>query len=612
VNDPDEWRELGRQLRVDVVRATAEAGSGHPTSSMSAADLMAVLLANYLRYDFDAPWDPNNDHLIFSKGHAAPLLYAMYKAAGALSDEELLTLRRHGGRLEGHPTPALPWVDVATGSLGFGLPVAIGIALAAKRLDRLASRVWVLCGDGEMAEGSIWEAAQYAAFMRLDNLVAIIDVNRLEQVGETMLGWDLGGYAGRLKAFGWRTIEVDGHDVAEIGRAYATAMELGEQPTAVVARTVKGSGVASIEDRPRFHGKLVPDPQSAIRELGGPRHRIVPVAKPPEGKPHRFEAGYAELPRYSPGTLVPVRQAYGEALIALAGRRDDLVALDAGVNSSTYTNLLTAAHPERYFELHVAEQQLVATAVGLQVRGWTVFLSTFAAFLSRAHDFLRMAAVSGANIKVVGSHAGVCIGKDGTSQMGLEDVAMLRAIHGSVVLYPSDANQASKLVAAMADHHGISYLRTTRTPTPVVYSPDEPFELGGSRVVRRSDRDDVALVGAGITLHEALRAADLLADEGISARVIDCYSVKPIDQATLRQAAREAAGRLVVVEDHRPEGGLGDAVLEALADTPERPRIAKLAVSCQPGSGPPEKLRSLAGIDTAHVAAAARRLVRGR
>jgi transketolase len=612
VNDSDEWRELGRQLRVDAVRATAEAGSGHPTSSMSPADLMAVLLAKHLRYDFDSPEDPNNDHLIFSKGHAAPLLYAMYKAAGALSDEALLTLRRLDSRLEGHPTPVLPWVDVATGSLGFGLPVGVGIALAAKRLDRLASRIWVLCGDGEMAEGSMWEAAQYAAFMRLDNLVAIIDVNRLEQLGETMFGRDLGAYARRLEAFGWRTIEVDGHDVAAIDRAYATAAEPAERPTAVVARTVKGSGVASVEDRPNFHGKPLPDPQAAIRELGGPRHRIIPVARPPEGKPHRFETGNAELPRYPLGRLVPVRQGYGEALVALAGRRDDLVALDAGVSASTYTNRLAAAHPERYFEMYVAEQQMIATAIGLQVRGWTVFASTFAAFLCRGHDFLRMAAVSGANIKLVGSHAGLCIGEDGTSQMGLEDLAMLRAIYGSVVLYPSDANQTCKLVAAMAEHQGISYLRTTRTPTPVIYAPDEAFEIGGSRVVRRSDHDDVALVGAGITIHEALRAANQLADEGISARVIDCYSVKPIDQPTLRQAAREANGRLVIVEDHRPEGGLGDAVLEALAGEAIATRIAKLAVSSgMPGSGAASQLRSRAGIDADHIATAVRHMVRG-
>jgi transketolase len=610
MDDLGRWRKLGRQLRVDVIRATAAAGSGHPTSSMSAADLMAVLLAKYLRYDFDTPRDPGNDHLVFSKGHAAPLLYAMFKASGILSDAELLTLRRLESRLEGHPTRALPWVDVATGSLGQGLPIGVGIALAAKRLDRLPARVWVLCGDGEMAEGSMWEAAQYAAFMGLANLVAIIDVNRLGQHGETMLGADLGAYARRLEAFGWRTIELeDGHDVGAIDRAYACATHPDTRPTAVIARTVKGSGVAAVADRPGFHGKALPDVAQAIRELGGPCHQPVPVAKPAPGRPRRFEVGQVELPRYALGSLVPVRRGYGEALVALGRGRGDIVALDADVGSSTYTRLFAEAFPERYFEMHIAEQQMIATAVGLQVRGWTVFASTFAAFLCRAHDFLRMAAVSEADLKLVGSHAGVSIGEDGSSQMALEDLAMLRAVHGSVVLYPSDANQASKLVAVMAGHRGISYLRTTRTATPVIYGADEEFEVGGSRVVRRSDRDDVAVVGAGITVHEALRAAVLLEHEGIRARVIDCYSVKPIDRTTLHAAARAAGGRLVTVEDHRPEGGLGDAVLDAFADVWEHPRIIKLAVASMPRSGTPEQLRSRAGIDAEHIVAAARRLV---
>jgi transketolase len=610
VHDPQGWRELGRQLRVDIVRATAAAGSGHPTSSLSAADLMAVLLARHLRYDFEAPWDPNNDHLIFSKGHAAPLLYALYKAAGALSDDELLTLRRFGSRLEGHPTPALPWVDVATGSLGQGLPVGVGIALAAKRLDRLASRIWVLCGDGEMAEGSIWEAAQYAGFMGLDDLIAVVDVNGLGQHGETMLGWDLGTYVRRLEAFGWRTTQVDGHDVAAIDEAYRFAARPDGRPTAVVARTVKGSGVRAVEDRPGFHGKPLPDPQAAIRALGGPRHRVVTVAKPPEGKPFRFQAGNVEPPRYAVGDLVPVRRGYGEALVALGGSRDDLVALDADVGGSTYTSFFAEAYPERYFEMYIAEQQMIATAVGLQARGWTVFASTFAAFLCRANDFLRMAALTGADLNLVGSHAGLCIGEDGCSQMALEDLAMLRAVHGSIILYPSDANQACKLVAAMADHRGVCYLRTTRTPTPVIYGADEQFEIGGSRVVRESSADDVAVVAAGVTLHEAMRAADLLAAEGVRARVIDCYSVKPVDRATLREAARAAQERLVTVEEHRPQGGLGDAVLEAVADMPAPPRVLKLAVSDLPRSGEPARLRSLAGVDADHIAAACRCLVR--
>jgi transketolase len=609
VDDLQVWRELGQQLRVDVVRATAAAESGHPTSSLSAADLMGVLLAGHLRYDFEAPWDPNNDHLIFSKGHAAPLLYALYKAAGALRDEELLTLRQLGSRLEGHPSPVLPWVDVATGSLGQGLPIGVGIALAAKRLDQLLSRVWVLCGDGEMSEGSIWEAVQYAGFMGLDNLIAVIDVNRLGQSRETMLGWDLGAYSRRLEAFGWRTTQVDGHDVVAIDEAYELATRPDGRPTAIVARTVKGSGVRAVEDRPGFHSKPLEDPQAAIHALGGPRHRVVGVAKPPQGKPWRFQAGHVEPPRYVVGDLVPVRRGYGEALVALGGSREDLVALDADVGESTYTSLFAEAHPHRYLQMYVAEQQMVATALGLQVRGWTVFASTLAAFLCRAHDFLRMAALSNADLKLVGSHPGLCIGRDGCSQMGLEDLAMLRAVHDSVVLYPSDANQACKLVAAMADHSGISYLRATRTPTPVIYGADEQFEIGGSRVVRDPAAADVALVAAGISLHEALRAADLLAAEGVRARVLDCYSVKPIDRTALREAARAAGGRLVTVEEHRPEGGLGDAVLDAVADMPAPPRVVKLAVSGLPRSGTPQQLRSLAGVDAEHIAAAVRRLV---
>ncbi|HET6750341.1 MAG TPA: transketolase [Actinomycetes bacterium] len=610
MHDPQGWRELGQQLRIDVVRATAVAGSGHPTSSTSAADLMAVLLARYLRYDFEAHWDPNNDHLIFSKGHAAPLLYALYKAAGVLPDGELLTLRQLGSRLEGHPTPVLPWVDVATGSLGQGLPVGVGIALAAKRLDQLRSRVWVLCGDGEMAEGSMWEAAQYAGFMGLDNLIAVVDVNGLGQRGDTMLGWDLGAHARRLEAFGWRTTQVDGHDVAAIDEAYELATRPDGRPTAIMARTVKGSGVRVAENQPGLHGKPLPDPEAAIRALGGPRHRVVAVAKPPEGKPFRFQAGHVEPPRYAVGDLVPVRRGYGEALVALGGSRDDLVALDADVGSSTYTSFFAAAYPERYFEMYVAEQQMIATAVGLQARGWTVFASTFAAFLCRAHDFLRMAALSEADLNLVGSHAGLCISEDGGSQLALDDLAMLRTVHGSVVLYPSDANQACKLVAAMADHRGISYLRTTRTPTPVIYHADERFRIGGSRVVRETSQDDVAVVAAGISLHEAMRAADLLAAEGVRARVIDCYSIKPIDRATLREAARAAGGRLVTVEEHRPEGGLGDAVLGAVADMAPPPRVVKLAVSILPRSGAPQQLRGLAGVDADHITAAARRLVR--
>jgi transketolase len=609
MNEPERWRELGQQLRVDSVRAAAVTKSGHPTSSMSAADLMAVLLAKYLHYDFDRPDDPRNDHLLFSKGHASPLLYSIYKAAGAIYDEELLTFRTFGSRLEGHPTPALPWVDVATGSLGQGLPYGVGIALAGKKLDRLPYRVWVLHGDSEMAEGSVWEAFEHASFYGLDNLTAILDVNRLGQRGETMHGWNLDSYAERARAFGWHAIEIDGHDVEAIDRAYAEAVGQEGVPTVIVAKTRKGKGVAEVEDKPGWHGKALDHPDEAIAELGGERNIVVEVAKPQlDGEPHRFEvAGPLELPSWKPGEEVATRRAYGDALAALGTARGDVVALDGEVSNSTYAEIFAEALPDRYFEMFIAEQQMVAAAVGLQVRGWVPFASTFAAFFARAYDFIRMAAISRANIRLCGSHAGVSIGEDGPSQMGLEDLAMMRAVHGSTVLYPCDANQTARLVAEMADREGIVYMRTTRAATPVVYGAGEEFPVGGSRVLREGD--DVAIVAAGITLHESLRAADRLAAEGIDARVIDLYSVKPVDSETLRAAAEATGGRVLTVEDHWAEGGIGDAVLEALSDGEAPARVARLAVREMPGSGKPAELLAAAGIDAEHIADAARSLV---
>jgi transketolase len=606
MTDAELWRELGQQLRVDSIRAAAVPKSGHPTSSMSAADLMAVLLAKYLRYDFDTPDDPRNDHLVFSKGHASPLLYAIFKAAGAVSDEELLTFRKLGSRLEGHPTPKIPWVDVATGSLGQGLPIAVGIALAGKKLDRLPYRVWCLCGDSELAEGSIWEAFEHAAYAGLDNLVAILDINRLGQRGETMHGWDLASYTRRLEAYGWAAIEIDGHDVEAIDRAYEEALSTTGLPTAIVARTLKGKGVKAVENQPGQHGKALDHAEEAIEELGGERDIIVDVHKPEgDAQPHTFDTGALELPTYELGSEVATRKAYGDALLALGRGRGDVVALDGEVSNSTYAEEFAKELPDRYFEMYIAEQQLIAAAVGMQVRRWRPFASTFAAFLTRAYDFIRMAAISQANIRLCGSHAGVSIGEDGPSQMALEDLAAFRAVHGSTVLYPSDANQTAKLVAAMADLDGISFLRTTRGATPVIYGPDEDFPVGGAKVVR--DGDDVTLIGAGITLHEALKAADALAEDGVSARVIDLYSLKPIGAETLREAAEATQRRVVVVEDHWPEGGLGEAVLSALAG--EELSFVHLAVREMPGSGKPAELLSAAGIDADHIAAAARQLV---
>jgi transketolase len=606
----DDWRELGQQLRVDSVRSSSAANSGHPTSSMSAADLMAVLMSKYLHYDFGTADDPRNDHLIFSKGHASPLLYAIYKAAGAISDEEMLTFRQLGSRIEGHPTPVLPWVDVATGSLGQGLPISVGVAYAAKHLDRLPVRVWCLCGDSEMAEGSMWEAFEAAGYHGLDNLVAIIDVNRLGQTGETMHGWDLDAYRRRAEAFGWKAIEVDGHDVAAIDAAYAEAIETSGRPTVIIARTEKGHGVEAVANLPGKHGKAVDDEAAAIQELGGLRDIRVSVPKPEiSGEPHVFPTEALSLPVYEPGTKEATRKAFADALVALGRADGRVVAIDGEVGNSTYTEDFAAALPERFVQSYIAEQQMLSYAVGFQVRGWKPYAATFAAFLARAYDFVRMAAISRANINIGGSHAGVSIGEDGPSQMALEDLASFRAVHGSTVLYPSDANQTAALVPMMAERGGIVFMRTTREKTPILYEPGESFEIGGSRVVRRSDDDALTIIGAGITLHEAIAAADELAADGIHARVIDLYSVKPIDAETVRAAARET-GAILTVEDHWPEGGLGDAVLAALAEEQPHPIVVKLAVTDMPGSGKPAEMLHAAGIDADCIAAAARDLVR--
>jgi transketolase len=607
--DSDFRRELAQQLRVDSVRASAMAGSGHPTSSMSAADLIAVLLDGYLTLDFQRPEDPRNDHLIFSKGHASPLYYAMLKAVGAITDEELLSYRTFGSRLEGHPTPRIPPTEVATGSLGQGLPVGVGLAVTGKTLDRLPYRVWVLCGDSELAEGSMWEAFQHAGWAELDNLTAIVDVNRLGQTRETMLGWDLEGYATRARAFGWHPIVVDGHDVDALDAAFAEATSTTGRPTAVIARTKKGRGVKAVEDQPGKHGKPLENPQAAISELGGERDLTVRVATPqgPE-EVHRFPTTGAELPTWELGEQVATRQAYGQALAALGGQRGDVVALDGEVSNSTATELFAQTHPDRYFEMFIAEQQMVAAAVGMQARGWVAFASTFGAFLSRAYDFIRMAAVSRANLRLCGSHAGVSIGEDGPSQMALEDMAALRAVHGSTVLHPSDANQTTRLVTEMADRPGISYLRTLRGATPVRTPADEDVRIGGSRVLRATDNDHLTIVACGITVTEADKAADVLATEGIAARVIDCYSIKPIDQATLTTAADHTSG-IITVEDHWPEGGLGEAVLSALATHAQRPPIRALAVSAMPVSGKPAELMHAAGIDAEAITTAARQLL---
>jgi transketolase len=600
-------RELGQQLRVDSIRSSAAAGSGHPTSSMSAADLMAVLIDGHLRLDYENPANPANDHLIFSKGHASPLYYSVLKAVGAIDDDELLTFRRLGSRLEGHPTPRIPPTDVATGSLGQGLPIGVGVAMAGRSLDRLPYRVWVLCGDSEMAEGSMWEAFQHAGWEGLDNLVAIIDVNRLGQTRETMLGWDLDAYVRRIEAFGWKAIAVDGHDVEAIEAAYAEAEATSGQPVAIVARTMKGRGVKAVEDQPGKHGKPVEDTEAAVAELGGERSLSVDVARPEAGTPYVFPVAGDGLPTYELGAEVATRKAYGESIAALASVRGDVVALDGEVSNSTHSEDFREAHPDRFFEMFIAEQQLVAAAVGMQVRGWTPFVSTFAAFLSRAYDFVRMGAISQAKLVLSGSHAGVSIGEDGPSQMAIEDIASLRAINGSVVVHPSDAQQTARLVAALADHDGISFIRTLRGKTPVRTSADEDVRIGGSRVA--VEGDDVAIIACGITVEEAVKAAERLADDGVKARVLDAYSIKPIDADAVRAAARDC-GAIVTVEDHAPEGGLGDAVLDALAGGDDHAPVVKLAVREIPGSGTPAELLHGAKIDADAIYDAAQALVR--
>jgi transketolase len=603
--------ELGKQLRVDSIRSSTAAGSGHPTSSMSAADLMAVLLTRHLRYDWEHPKQAANDHLIFSKGHASPLLYAVFKAAGAISDAEMLTFRKFGSRLQGHPTPAIPWVDVATGSLGQGLPIAVGVALAGKRLDRLPYHVWTLCGDSELAEGSIWEGLDKAGHYELGNFTAIFDVNRLGQRGPTEYQWQLEVYQRRVEAFGCQALVIDGHDLRQVDLALSRARSSG-MPTVIVAKTKKGSGFSEIENKEDWHGKALPADMAerAISELGGVRHLTVQVQKPEAAEPEPAAARSVDLPAYAKGEQVATRKAYGDALAAL-GANPKVVAADGEVSNSTYSQEFQKAHPERFFEMFIAEQQLVATAVGLSVRGYIPFASTFAAFFSRAYDFVRMAAVSRANIRLAGSHAGVEIGQDGPSQMALEDLAAMRAIEGSTVLYPADGNSTAALVAAMAEREGVVYMRTTRGAYPVLYDAGDEFPIGGSKVPRQSASDRVALIGAGVTVHTCLAAAEELAREGISARVIDLYSVKPVDVQTLRRAVADTGGRLLVAEDHYPEGGLAAAVLEALALEAAPPRVAHCAVRGLPTSGTPQELMEAAGISAGQVAAKARELLEG-
>ena len=607
----ERFDELGQQLRVDSVRSSAAAGSGHPTSSMSAADLMAVLLdGGYLRMDTKNLSNPANDHLIFSKGHASPLYYAVLKAAGIIDDAELLTFRKLDSRLEGHPTPRIPPTDVATGSLGQGLPIAVGVALAGRRLDRLPYRVWCLCGDSEMAEGSMWEAFEHAAFNGLDNLTAIIDVNRLGQTRETMVGWDLDRYVRRAEAFGWNAIAIDGHDTDAIAAAYDQAVATDSGPTVIVAQTKKGKGVKAVEDQPGKHGKPLDDPEAAIEELGGERDLTVEIAAPEPGSPHEFSVPGGELPTWELGAEEATRKAYGEALTALGAMRGDVVALDGEVSNSTHSEMFREAHEERYFEMFIAEQQLVAAAVGMQVRGWVPFGSTFAAFLSRAYDFIRMAAISQADIRARRARTRASRSARTARRRWRSRTSRpsARSTARPCCTPPTPTRRRSSSPRWPTARASRSSARCAARPR-CERAPDEDVAIGGSRIVR--DGDDVAIVACGITVDQAFAAAEQLAGDGIEARVIDAYSIKPIDAATLRAAAREC-GVIVTVEDHWPEGGLGDAVLEALAETDDRPPVHKLAVREMPTSGSPDELLHWAGIDAEGIAGTARTLVRER
>lgn len=611
----EQLESLARFFRYWSLRMCTLAGSGHPTSALSAADLMAAFWASLYRFDFSHPENPNNDRLIFSKGHASPLFYALFAASGVLTPEELERFRTIDSPLEGHPTFRFPYTEAATGSLGQGLSIGLGMALSARYLERRPYRVFVLLGDGEMAEGSVWEAIALASHYRLDNLVAILDVNRLGQSGPTMLGHHTEDYQCRVEAFGWETRVIDGHRFEEILEAYRRVEESRDRPYMIIARTRKGKGISFLEDQEGWHGKPLPPEllEQALQELDPvvPRFRIQ-VQVPPSESPASPPRG--EVPRSLPyrlGERIPTRKAYGQALVRLGEAYPEIVVLDGDVKNSTYTERFQARFPDRFFEMFIAEQNMVGAAVGLARRGYIPFVSTFAAFLTRAFDQIRMANLSQVGIKFCGSHAGVAIGADGPSQMGLEDLALFRSILGCVVLYPSDAISTERLVEAMVQHPGMAYIRTTRNPTPVIYDADTPFVIGGSRVhlpPEGSASPRAVVVAAGITLHEALQAQKALAVEGIPVTVVDCYSIRPLDRDTLLPLGRQA-GLVLTVEDHWIDGGLGDAILNVFAEEPDV-RVIKLAVHTLPRSGKPEELLALQGIDAAHIADTVRKQVR--
>ncbi|MEO2006746.1 MAG: transketolase [Candidatus Poribacteria bacterium] len=601
--------EIARLVRYYSIASTTAAGSGHPTTALSATDLMVGLLfGGHFRADLDRPENPNNDRLVFSKGHAAPLLYALYGAAGRVTEADILRLREFGHPLEGHPTLAFPYTEAPTGSLGQGLSIGFGLALNAKYIDKLPYNTFVLLGDSEVAEGSVWEAMALASHYELDNLIGVLDVNRIGQRGETMLGHDVDTYARRAEAFGWHAIVLDGHNADAVDAAYVDALATEGRPTMLVARTLKGGGVSEVADADGWHGKALTEEmmERAVAELGDiNKDARGVIAMPANVTPAAPAVQKVESPTYAPGDKVATRKVYGSSLIRVFEECPSIVVLDAETSNSTFADVFAGVYPDRFFEMYIAEQNMVGAAIGLSRRGKTPFVSTFAAFFSRAFDQVRMCQYSDANIKFVGSHAGVSIGEDGASQMGLEDIAMFRTLLGSVVLYPSDATQADKLIELAAKHHGNVYIRTTRMDTEVLYDADEEFSIGGSKTLRSSADDVATVIGCGVTLHEALAAYDALQADGISVRVVDLYSVKPVDAATLAKAAEET-GLLITVEDHFAEGGIADAVRSSLDGSAVR--LHSLAVRTMPRSGKPTELLDLEQISAEAIAQTVRDL----
>jgi transketolase len=613
MSDLEKLENLARLIRYFIMVSTTEAGSGHATSSLSATELMtALMFGGTFRFYPQRPEHPNNDRLIFSKGHASPLLYSLWAAAGHVTEQELLTLRKFGSPFEGHPSVDFKYVEAPTGSLGQGLSVGVGMALNAKYIDRLPYRTYVLQGDSEMSEGSQWEAIQIAAHYKLDNLVGIIDVNRLGQRGETMYGHDVSAYEKRVSAFGWETVVIDGHSIPEALSAYEKALHVKGKPVMVIARTLKGKGVSFLEDMDGWHGKAIKkdDLPRALEDIGEVDKSVRgEIPEPEDLKPEKRAPERVEGPSYSGGEPVATRKAYGNALKRLYPAIPDIVVLDAEVSNSTFSEIFKAAYPDRFFEMYIAEQNMVGAALGFAGRGKIAFVSTFAAFLTRALDQIRMSRYADANIKFCGSHVGVSIGEDGPSQMGLEDISMFRAIHNCVVLYPSDALSAEKLVEEAAKHRGMVYIRTTRGAAPVIYESDEDFPIGGSKVIRKSKSDAVTVVAAGITLHEALKAHDELDKEGIKIRIIDLYSIQPIDHATLHEAAN-ATKFVITVEDHCEAGGIGEAVRNTLKDASAT--VYSLAVRKMPRSGTPAELLDYEEISSGAIVSEIKEILNGK